>query len=77
MTHAAEPASAVAPGGQQGWSQARPAAVPRPTYVPAAMAFGLTLLLWGLVASPVVLGVGVAVVVASLVGWIREMRHER
>jgi hypothetical protein len=50
--------------------------LPRPTYFPAAMAFGLTLLLGGIVTSPVVLGVGLLVVVASLVGWIGDMRHE-
>ena len=54
-----------------------PTSIPRPTYWPAAMAFGLTFLLWGLVTSPVVLGVGVVVFVVSLVGWIGEMRHER
>jgi hypothetical protein len=55
----------------------RPAAIPRPTYSPAAMAFGLTLLLWGLVTSSVVLGTGILVVAVSLAGWIGEMRHAR
>ena len=51
--------------------------IPRPTYSPAAMAFGLTLFFWGLVTSPVVLGVGLLVVVVALIGWIGEMRHEQ
>jgi hypothetical protein len=61
---------------QEDWSRAKPDVIPRPTYAPAAMAFGLTLFFWGLVTSPVVLGVGLVVVVASLAAWIREMRHE-
>ncbi len=58
------------------WSKPKPETIPRPTYFPAAMAFGLTFFLWGLVTSPVVLAVGVLVVVVSLIGWIGEMRHE-
>jgi hypothetical protein len=58
------------------WNEPKPAVIPRPTYFPAAMAFGLTFLLWGLVTSPVLLLVGLLVVVVSLAGWIGEMRHE-
>ena len=59
------------------WSEAKPAVVPRPTYAPAATAFGITLLLGGIVTSPVVLCAGALIVVVSIVGWIGEMRHER
>jgi hypothetical protein len=59
------------------WGHARPAVIPRPTFFPAALAFGTTFLLWGLVTSPVVLGMGSLLMVVSLVGWIGEMRHER
>jgi hypothetical protein len=31
---------------------------------------------WGLITSPVVLAVGAALFVASLSGWIGEIRHE-
>lgn len=65
-----------AAGSRADWSIPKPELIPRPTYFPAAMAFGLTFLLWGLVSSPVVLGVGFVVVAVSLVGWIGEMRHE-
>ena len=58
------------------WTKPKPDVIPRPTYFPAAMAFGLTFSLWGLVTSPVVLGVGLVVVALSLGGWIGEMRHE-
>jgi hypothetical protein len=58
------------------WNEARPKTVPRPTSAPVAMAFGLTLLFWGFVTSPVVLLVGLVVVVAALAVWIREIRHD-
>jgi hypothetical protein len=61
---------------KEDWNEARPERVPRPTSAPVAMAFGLTLLFWGLVTSPVVLLVGLAVVAAALAVWIREIRHD-
>jgi hypothetical protein len=57
------------------WGRPRPEEIPRPTHLPAAMAFGLTLFFWGLVTSPVVLGAGLVVVVVTLIGWVGEMRH--
>jgi hypothetical protein len=71
-----ETESTPPPRSRKDWGIPRPEVIPRPTYFPAAMAFGLTLLLWGVVTSPVVLGVGLVVVVVSLIGWIGEMRHE-
>lgn len=68
--------SATPAGPKDDWNLPRPEAIPRPTYAPAAMAFGLTFLFWGFVTSPVVLFVGLAIVTLSLAGWVREMRHE-
>jgi hypothetical protein len=59
-----------------GWAWARPAVVPRPTYFPAGTAFGVALVFWGIVTSPVVAGAGGLALVVSLVGWIGEIRHE-
>ena len=53
----------------------KPDTIPRPTYFPVGLAFGITLLLWGFVTSPVVLGMGLLVFIVSLAGWIGEMRH--
>jgi hypothetical protein len=50
--------------------------IPRPTFAPAGMAFGITFSLWGLVTSPVILVVGLVVMAVSLMGWIGELRHE-
>jgi hypothetical protein len=40
------------------------------------MALGITLFAWGLVTSPVVLGVGLTLAAFALAGWIGEIRHE-
>ena len=61
-------------GGKEDWGKPRPDVIPRPTYVPAAMAFALTLTFWGLVTSPVVLAMGLVLFALSLAGWIAEMR---
>jgi hypothetical protein len=58
------------------WSVAKPDAIPPPTFVPAAMAFGTSLFMWGLLTSVVLIAVGLSVMVVSMVGWIGEMRHD-
>jgi hypothetical protein len=62
---------------REGWNTPQPEHVPRPTSWPAGMALGITLLGWGIIASPILLGMGLLVFVASLVGWIGEIRHDR
>lgn len=59
------------------WSVPLPAKLPRPTWWPAALPMGVTLLFWGIVTSPVVAGAGLLVFIVSLVGWIGEIIHER
>jgi hypothetical protein len=58
------------------WTVPGPLAIPPPTYAPATLAFGITLLFWGLIASPVVLGAGLVIVVGALVAWMGELRHD-
>ena len=43
---------------REDWSIPRPARIPRLTAWPAAMALGITFFAWGLITSPVVLGLG-------------------
>ena len=62
---------------REGWNAPKPDVIPRPTSWPAAFALGIALVAWGLIASPVLLGVGGLVFVVSLAGWIGEIRHER
>jgi hypothetical protein len=59
-----------------GWSWAQPEHIPTPTYWPAGLALGVTLLLWGLITSVVLAGIGLAVFGIALGGWIGEMRNE-
>jgi hypothetical protein len=56
---------------------AQPQKLPAPTIWPAALALGITFLVWGLVTSLVITGVGVLLFAIALAGWIRDIRHER
>ena len=71
---AADETSAGAPSD---WSSPKPETLAEPTWYPAALAFGVTLTAWGLIASAIVLAMGLVVVVLSLSGWIGDIRHER
>lgn len=64
------------PGGMEEWSRPKPEVLARPTWWPAALALGSTLVAWGLVTSLIIAGIGIAVFGWSLAGWIHEIRHE-
>jgi hypothetical protein len=51
--------------------------LPPPTYFPAGLAMGIAFLFWGLITSWVTFVVGLALFIASLAGWITEIRYER
>ena len=59
------------------WNSPKPDTLTKPTWWPAALAFGITLTAWGLIASPVILAMGLVVVIVSLAGWIGDICHER
>lgn len=59
-----------------GWNTPKPDLIPRSTAWPAALALGITFLAWGIITSPVVLGVGLLLFAIALAGWIVEIRHE-
>lgn len=69
-THAARPTQP-----RPGWQLVEREPLPRPTYWPAALAFGLTLLAWGIATTWIIASIGGAVIVAALAGWIGELRH--
>jgi hypothetical protein len=60
-----------------GWNRPKPDTIPRSTAWPAALALGTMFFGWGIIASPVVLLVGLVTFAVSLAGWIGEIRHER
>ena len=68
---------APAPDRRPGWSQPQPEKLPEPTAWPVALALAVTLILWGFVSSLIITGIGFALFVAALAGWIGDIRHER
>jgi hypothetical protein len=50
--------------------------LPGPTYLPVVTAFGLTIVITGIVLSGVLVGLGVVIVVIALWRWIGETRHD-
>jgi hypothetical protein len=60
-----------------GWVRARPEHIPRPTYWPAVMAFGVTFALWGLINIWIVSVVGLVIMAIATGGWMVEWRHEQ
>lgn len=61
----------------QGWQSPQPEGLSKPTYWPASLAFGITVLAWGPVTSWIVAAVGFVICVISLAGWIGDLRYER
>ena len=59
------------------WTPAPPEFVPAPSVWPAAVSLGATFMLWGLVSSLLITGVGLIVFIIGLSGWIGEIRHDR
>jgi len=59
-----------------GWQILPETSLPRPTYFPAGLAMGAAFLFWGLITTWVVVLVGLVLFLASLAGWITEIRHE-
>lgn len=48
---------------------------PRPSYWPLCLAFSLAVVLAGAISSLIVLGIGVLLVVVSMIGWGLERRN--
>jgi hypothetical protein len=59
----------------EGWSEPRPQRIPAPTYQPAAMAMGITFMLFGFVTSYAFTAAGGLLFVYSLARWIGELVH--
>jgi hypothetical protein len=72
-----EIANPVPPEWPPGWNVPQPAELPEPCVWPVTLALGITFLVWGLVTSLIITGVGVALFAVALAGWIRDIRHER
>lgn len=67
---------AASPGGPPArWSTPRPEKLPAPTYWPAALALAIVMILFGIVTSYAISGVGLLLLVWSLAKWIGELLH--
>jgi hypothetical protein len=73
-TEASKPAS-LEPSSE--WTVLPSEPLPKPGVWPAMLALAITFLVWGLVTSIIITGVGGALFAAALTGWIRDIRHER
>jgi hypothetical protein len=58
------------------WNEALPATLPEPSYWPAALALGNTLLLWGLLTTWIISAAGGLLCVGGLSRWIGSMLRE-
>ncbi|MCL4559933.1 MAG: hypothetical protein M1281_04870 [Chloroflexi bacterium] len=63
-------------GRKPGWSAPKPEVLPKPTYTPMIMSFGIVFLLWGLISSWILSVVGAVLITIALVGWIGAILHE-
>jgi hypothetical protein len=70
------PASTTTPESHQGWHMPQPETLPQPTYWPAVLAIGIVFLLWGIVTTFIISGVGFVLAGLAIYGWVRELLHE-
>ena len=54
----------------------QPDVMPTPTYMPAVVSLGISLLVWGLITSPIILIAGLAILALGVAGWIGDLTHE-
>jgi hypothetical protein len=57
------------------WNEPLPEKIPSPTYAPAFLALGITLLLFGVVSSYVFSATGFVLMVVSICKWVGELLH--
>jgi hypothetical protein len=50
--------------------------LPEPSYLPATVAFGITLALVGLVITWVLLAIGLVITAVAVLRWVRETRED-
>jgi hypothetical protein len=63
--------------GESEWFIPKPEKIPKPTYWPMTLAFGLTLMLWGVVTSRAVSVLGLMIFILAAAKWIGDIRHEQ
>jgi membrane protein implicated in regulation of membrane protease activity len=66
----------VHPEGEPAGERGEAIHLPGPTYIPVVVAFGLTLLVCGVVISLVMSAIGAVITIIALVRWIRDTRRD-
>lgn len=74
---ATENSNSAPPESRPGWTVLPPEKLPAPSIWPVTLALAITFLVWGLVTSLIITGVGLALFAVALAGWIQDIRHER
>lgn len=57
--------------------KSQPEQLPKPTYWPFFLALGIVFMLWGILTSWIITGIGFIVFVTALAGWIIEIYKEQ
>jgi hypothetical protein len=50
--------------------------LPDPSYLPVLVAFGITVIVVGVVLNWIIVGIGVAITLVTIVRWVRAVRGE-
>lgn len=53
-----------------------PVHLPEPSYLPVLVAFGVTVIVVGVVLNWIIVGIGVLITLVTLVRWVRAVREE-
>jgi len=62
---------------REGWSEPLPASIPSPTWVPAAMAFGIVMVTLGIVTRWFFVALGAVIILGAAWHWIEELLGEK
>lgn len=61
---------------RSGWSEPLPESIPEPTYVPAAMAFGVVMVTLGILTRWFFVAIGAVIILFAAWHWIKELLGE-
>jgi hypothetical protein len=70
-------AQAAAAEIRSGWQKPQPETLPEPTYWPAVVAIGVVSILWGIVTTFIISGIGFVLTAVAIYGWVRELLYEQ
>ena len=75
LSSTASPSAAMTPMDGEGEATSAAEEIPKPTYVPAALAMGIMMLLWGILTSWLMSLAGALLMIWAIQAWIRELHQ--